>query len=102
MNWLQRIAARILPQQHDLGAELAQAQQDLAKAHSALAQAEAEIDAKNHQIRASAAALAKANAESVRQHRLADQMHRALENERRIVKQLNLDLSSARKQQKRR
>lgn len=102
MNWLQRIAARILPPQPDLWSELNQAQHELGEAQLALLRAEDEIATKDHQIRASAAALAKANAESVRQHRLADQMHRALENERRIVKQLSNDLYAARKLQKRR
>lgn len=82
--------------------ELTAAHRDIDRLRDELDDMAIDIESKDRQLRASAEALAKANAESARQRRLTNSLQQTLDNERRLFKQQAGELAEARKNRKRR
>lgn len=99
INWLPR-NDQPLPDATQV--ELEQARKDIDRLQDDLDDMAAAIESKNRQLLASAEALARANGDTARQRRLANQLQQTLDNERRLFKHQSTELTDARKNRKRR
>lgn len=103
MHWARAKLARLVqPLVQQAQDDLKQARADLSRQRDDLDEMANIIESKDRQIRAAAEALAKANADAANSRRLANQLQSSLDNERRFIKQMNSQLSVARKNSKRR